>query len=92
MYAYDIIGKEFTSPTLKAAIRMEVPINSQGVAFRDDGLMIVSTSYGRLNNSVLRFYWPNWEEVNNETVALVHKNDAAETLTVPPQSQGLVII
>ena len=92
MYGYDVQNKDTDKPTLKAAIRMEVPEKSQGVAFREsDGLMIVSMSYGRLNYGSLRFYEPNWNEIDSATVALVHKNDSIKTLTVPPMNEGIVI-
>ena len=91
MFAYDIINRSSAAPTLNVAIQMEVPIKAQGVAFREDGMMIVSTSYGRNNDGELRFYKPNWDDIDSATVALVHKNDAVATLTVPPMSEGILI-
>lgn len=92
MYGYDVVGKASETPTLTRAIKMVVPEKTQGVAFREsDGLMIVSTSYGRLNYATLRFYKPSWSEVDSSTVALVHKNDAVKNLTVPPMTEGIVI-
>jgi hypothetical protein len=77
-------------PELKKVIKMQVPVKTQGVAFRSDGLMIASTSYGRNNDAVLWFYQPSWG--NPDADNFIAKNNHVEKLTIPPMSEGVAFV
>jgi len=74
---------------LDKVIKMEVPEQTQGVAFGSDGLMIASTSFGRKNDAHLRFYRPDW--LNPGAGNFVFKRDAFKVLTIPTMSEGVVM-
>jgi hypothetical protein len=90
MYGYEIKLQSTAKPELQKVIKMEVPVKTQGVAFRSDGLMIASTSFGRANDAELRFYQPDWSHPN--TSNFIFKRDAVHVLTIPPMSEGIVFV
>ena len=90
MYGYEVKFQSTAKPELQKVIKMQVPTQTQGVAFRSDGLMIASTSYGRGNDAVLWFYQPAWSDP--DTNNFVSKKNHVEKLTIPPMSENILFI
>jgi hypothetical protein len=70
-----------TAPTLPYQFEIDVPQKTQGISVRGDRMMI-STSYGRANDSTLYSY--TW---NQSTKTKTLKS----TTTLPPLSEGVVL-
>lgn len=87
IYGYEI--NNINNPTsLIVKNWMEAPQKTQGIAFRED-IMMVSTSYGRATKSVLRVYEPLWNEPTS--TGGIKKQTAKTTIDLPPGSQGTII-
>ncbi|AEY64855.1 hypothetical protein [Clostridium sp. BNL1100] len=78
---YAVEGKTSTSPTLPYQFQISVPLKTQGISVRGDRMMI-SSSYGRTNDSKLYSY--TW---NQSTKIPTLKS----TTTLPPLSEGVVM-
>jgi hypothetical protein len=78
---YAVNNKTTTSPTLPYQFQISVPLKTQGISVRGDRMMI-SSSYGRTNDSKLYSY--TW---NQSTKTKTLKS----TTTLPPLSEGVVM-
>ncbi len=78
---YGVDGKTTTSPTLPYQFQIDVPLKTQGISVRGDRMMI-STSYGRTNDSNLYSY--TW---NQSTRTKTQKSKT----TLPPMAEGVVM-
>jgi hypothetical protein len=78
---YGVDGKTTTSPTLPYQFQISVPLKTQGISVRGDRMMI-STSYGRTNESDLYSY--RWNQ-STKTPTLI------STTKLPPLSEGVVL-
>ncbi len=78
---YAVNNKTTTNPTLPYQFEISVPIKTQGISVRGDKMMI-SSSYGRTNNSTLYSY--TWDQ-SSKTKTL------KSTTTLPPLSEGVVM-
>lgn len=78
---YAVGNKTSTSPTLPYQFQIDVPLKTQGISVRGDRMMI-TTSYGRTNNSTLYSY--TW---NQSTKTQTQKS----TTILPPMAEGVVM-
>lgn len=91
MYGY-VIGNKYGNPTLTNTNRMLMPNRTQGVAFTDNGKMVISrscqTRKGRRGfMSRLDTYKPTW----NLGQYAVKKNSKKKTVQMPPMNEGIAI-
>lgn len=92
----DANGVKSTTPSLVLSLREKV----QGFAYTQDGQFVLSTSYGRKNDSYLYFYDDPTSRPNDATMMIngekvdVYYLDSAHltsTLKCPPMTEGIAL-
>lgn len=78
---YKVENKTFNRPTLPYQFQISVPLKTQGISVRGNK-MLISTSYGRKNNSKMYSY--TWNQSTK-------KKSNEKTKVLPPMSEGVVM-
>ncbi len=93
MHGY-LINDKSEIPSLTPQYKIVVPNRVQGVAFTDEGNLIISRSYSRNPTtpnyiSELNFFILNWDNINPDNT--IDKNEMIPSLIMPPMAEGIVI-